>query len=285
MEGIIMTVNTTSASFISDYTYASKKHHDVIEKYRGYFNDVFRLDLASFFYERWYPSGEYFSVNSSQHLQELFIETQGFEDSPFCTEYSKFRSQNAFAYKDQDTNNLKHNKFRHALEQQNINLTFFITERHPTYCQVIGWDLFTSKNQLSIVESQSVVLQDCINNAKKLKACFNQFKKEVLLPVTKNKDLCRVNLKDIKKDKYKTQEFMLDSTKNEIKRAILSAGIFEKRALMLDRIKFTPTEIRILDYYLQNMSVKEIAAVAKLSHEAVERQINSIKVKLDIKKN
>jgi DNA-binding CsgD family transcriptional regulator len=281
-----MTVDTTSASFVSDYTYATRKYHKVMKKYQEYFNDIFRLDVASFHYTKWNETGDFLELVGSPNIQELFLETQGYSDSPYYTDIKNFRVGNVFSYTNQNISNANHNKCRRKLEEKfKINIGFAISEKYPTFCQLNCWEFYAPKEEKSLLEIQDIILMDCINNAKKLKTCFDQFKKEVLLPIANSEDLYRVNLKDIKKQNYETQKFALDNTKDTIKKALLSAGIFEKRNLMLDRIKFTPPEIRILDYYLLNMSLKEIGKETRLSYKRVENYLNTIKTKLNIKKN
>jgi DNA-binding CsgD family transcriptional regulator len=281
-----MTVDTDSASFISDYTYATRKHHNVMKKYQGYFNELFRLDLAYLHYARWTDKGDLLQLVSLPEAQELCLELQGVSDSPFFAKKKNFRTGNTFAYANKDITNVKHNKFRQQTEEKlKINIGFGTLEKHPDFDQLLFWEFYKPKEEKSLLEIQDIILMDCINNAKKLKACFNQFKKDVLLPIASKKDLYRVNLKDIKKENYETQKCALDNTKDVIKKAILHSGIIEKRDLMLDRIKFTPSETKVLDCHLQGMSVKEIARKTKLSHEAVEKCLSMIKTRLRIKKN
>lgn len=270
---------------MEDYAYASKKYASTIEKYRMFFNNVFRHEVIAFGYMRWLKSGEFVDLESSIEMQELFMEMRAYEDSPLLASYKNVNSGSAFRYFNQHVDNPKSNTTRMMLEEKyKVSHGFTITEKYPDYCEVIIWDFAKPARDMTMLEYQNTVLQDCIDNAKAIKACFNQFK-QTLFPSIKDKDLYRLNLKDIKGENYETQKHIIvDRSKNTIREGLLKAGILEQKDLMLKDIKFTAQEKNIIYNHLKGMTAQEIAESMNRSRRTVEGGLERIKDKLGVKK-
>lgn len=252
-----------------------------MEKYRGFFNGLFRLDVGCFFYIKYFSSGAFLEIGSHVDMQKLALEKQGYEDSCFMTKHSNFHSRGVFTKTVKGT---KHHEWRRSLEEIfDINIAFAFTDKLPNYSQLVGWEFYAPKEEKNPVEIQNIILMDCVNNSREIKACFEQLKKEIF-PIIENKDLYLVNLKDIKKENYETQKFIVDDNKNEVKKSLLSAGIIEEKDLMLNSISFTPQERKVLDHYLHGMSAKEIGQKIDRSYKTIEEHINFIKAKLNVKR-
>jgi DNA-binding CsgD family transcriptional regulator len=279
-----MTIDTTSASFVEDYTYATKKYYKTMEKYRGFFNEFFEYNVRSFVYDKIFNDGRILTLTSFPEGLELFVGTEGLEDCPLFTNFNNVNSGSGFFFPNYDLNDVKHNKFREVFEKRyGMNFSFFITEKKHDYYEVVLWEFSRISKQVPITKRQISILQTCLDKAPLLKACHEQFKKE-MFPIIENKDLYRTNLKDFKKELYDTQEHIVAKDTNTIRKALLNAGIIEERDVMLDRVKFTPSERQVLDCYLQGMSAKEIGKAINRSYKTVEEHVNIIKAKLNVKK-
>jgi DNA-binding CsgD family transcriptional regulator len=273
-----------SNNFAEDFMYASKKYCAHMNKHRENFNKFFRNNITSFTYTRSLNNGNFLAICDNPAIQELFLEMGGFEDDPLFTKCEKVNFGSAFIYPNYNINNHKHNCCRIALEEKfNLSYAFVIIEKHPDYCQTINLEFSNPQRETSIIEKQNIVLQDCLDNANLISACFDQFKKE-MFPIIEKEDLFRVNLEKIKQDNYETQEHIVSPHKETIRECLMKIGIIEERDLMLQNIKFTTQERRVIDYYLQGMSAKEIAKEIKRSSRTVEDHISIIKTKLGVKK-
>ena len=264
-----------------DGIYVTKKHHDIMEKYRDFFNGIFSFDIGCFFYERVLSSGNALLLSDRIDILELALETEAYSDSCFLTKHSNFNSGGTFSKRVKGT---KHAAWRCALEKDyNISTAFAFANKFSSYSQIIGWDFCFPKEKKSLLEIQNIILMDYINNARAIKACFDQFAQEVC-SIVENKDLYRVDLKDIKRENYDKQMFAIDDNKNLIRQSVLQAGIISEKDFMLEHVHFTAQESKVLNYYLKGMSVKEIGKKIKRSHKTIEEHVSMIKTKLGVKK-
>ena len=269
------------ARFKEDGTYATKKYRDIMGKYRDFFSDMFTFDIGCFFYERVLPCGRVVLLSDRIDILELALETEAYSDSCFLTKCSNFRSGGTFSKRVPGT---RHALWRCALERDyNISTAFAFSSQFSSYSQIVGWDFYYPKEKKSFLEIQNTILMNYASNLRGIKACFDQFEQEVF-SIIENKDLYRLNLKDIKRENYDTQKFQLDDGNDAVRKSILRCGIISEKDLMLERINFTFQETKVLGYYLQGMSVKEIGKKMNRSHKTVEEHVSMIKTKLGVKK-
>ncbi len=198
-----------------DFMYPVKHCRKLLQKYTGYFNTIFKGEMVDFCYAiSTRKDDKYMYVGTIPRSTELYLEMEAYRDSPFMTSYDNVFPGSVFVWPDSNPDVRNNNSFRRKVEiETGARDLFTYVEKKPEYYQIIGWCFKKPAKNISLQEEQIIVMEDCINNFKLINTCLEQFYAE-LTPMVKEKNLLRINARELKGDNYEQQLIINEHHKN-----------------------------------------------------------------------
>ena len=124
-----------------DLLYPNKRYQKFMQKYCNYFDSIFEEKTSQFHHMRLLKDGRFMVVSSMPQSLELFLELEGYKDSPFFVKYEKTQTGCSFAWPDYDKENINHNSFQHAIEKFfGVYSTFSIQNKFSDYYELFLFD-------------------------------------------------------------------------------------------------------------------------------------------------
>ncbi len=193
-----------------DFIYSVKRHQKLLEKYKNYFNTIFKNEVLDFCYAMTTKKDDRFMyVGSIPRNTEIYLEAEAYKDSPFMTSYDSIVPGSVFAWPDFNQDITNNNSFRHKAEQETgARDLFTLVEKKQNHHHLIGWFFKKPAKEMSMTEEQIIIMKDCVENSRLLQTCLEQFYAE-FTPILNKEDLLRTDIKELKGKDYNEQPFII----------------------------------------------------------------------------